>query len=203
MAYGAWFKNDSGAYILGEGVVPVAVSSNSELVSVSGGLYKPSEISGHFSAFKMKSSINKIVGETKQDNYSDFKFCIPDSYSFNNDANIGSVEFRYLAYGDSITYPSGGYGIVVRDESAQIKFHSNSVLYQPSSTHRLFRNDTVTIPNSTLVLVLAWHYDQPFNGPASYGILERDGITNTFVAKPSASNTTYTGMEMAISLFTT
>lgn len=200
MAYGILMRNNQNSRILGEGVVPVVISDQTEIVSASSGKYNVVEKSGFIPCFKLTASMNKIVGTTKADNYSDYEFCIPDTFEFNGSSNIGNVTFNYLAYGDSVSYPSGGWGIVTRDENQNITFHSNSLLFQPTSVHRLNKNQSVTISNGTVILPIAWMYSQPFNGNAYYGILERQGTSNTFTAVEQNSSS-YNGMMMAIALF--
>lgn len=186
MVFGASFRNDLGTTVLGEGIVPVVLSNETRNVSAefSDGRvwYDPPRIDGMMPCFTMRASINRFEMHGRQGNDSDYPIYSPELFVFNNNSDLGTLTFSYLALGDVLTYPSGGYGIVIFDSNGNITFHSSTLLLSSENTARLMSDDTIQITNGTRVCPLMWYYAPSFQTDAIRGKIERNGSGNFFTA---------------------
>ena len=202
MAYGMFGRNNGNTVILGENIVPLVTTDITRTVSAMNGTgnsvyYEPPSIAGHIPALVFRSGINAVRGRSKVDNYSDYPFCCVETYVFNNNDNIGNVVFQYVAYGDAVTFPSGGYGISIRDENNVETFNSNALLLQPTKSGVMNQDDSLNVPLNSLFMPLVWYYDQPFNAGSIYAQLEQSGTTRNFISRVGPGSITMPGFVLS------
>jgi len=192
VAYGVSIANGRGTTILGQNVVPFLLDSTVSNVNSSSHnsviYYEPPIVGYKLPFFTMTGSVNQFIAEGRTDNYDAFSTTAPERFRFNYNSNVGTVPFGYIALGNDIPYPSGGYGLEIRNSLGQVTFNSNGLLVAATNVRRMMSGDTITIPVGARVVPLIWFYSQPFNGPAVYGQLIREA-NNVFRASRNASET--------------
>lgn len=201
MPFGIQVKNQRGTTIIGDNVIPMMLDS--QTVSVNpinrngNTFYQVPQVAGKLPFFTMTSRINAFHGSTV-DNYDNFPVAFPNRYVFNNNSSLGTLTFGYIAIGSLVTYPTSGYGIQVRNGSGQVTYDSRGLLVSSEDTRRMVVGETITINNGKRVCPLVWLFDQPFNGPPTYGRISREG-NNVFRANSANSN--YNGFACAFIMF--
>ena len=194
MPFGASFKNDQNTNVIGENIIPVMVSSLTNVVDCqsdeSWKFYQPPRVDGHIPSFTMTSNIKQfyIHGDVGNDG-SNYSVYSAERFVFDDNSDIGNLTFSYTALGDVVSYPSGGYGLEVRNDAGQVTFNSNSLLLSPDNIVSLNSGDTVTIANGKTVCPLAWYFYPSFQSAPVIGRIIRSGSTTTF----TASRTSGTG----------
>lgn len=157
MAYGVKIINQSNTVILGENTVPMMVEQGvAETVSEYDRIYSPPNRIGGIPMFRMNSSIDRF--DCRGGTGGPYNYFTGTSWEFNNRADIGPINARYLMLGDRVSYPNGGHGIIVRDSSGKVTYNSNGVLFQPEEVIVGLMGGQVTIPNNKWIACLLWYF---------------------------------------------